>query len=347
MSIAVARGPQADQLEADPAWSSKWGDLYGACGFATPFLHWDFLRAWRSHAASERALAYELDAEGALLGAFPIARGPDRWTGWGGPHALRHGWLARPLLGSFFAERAVLELHRQLPDVIVHLDDLPDDAPTDWTSRKRPSGRIARMESTEAPRIELDGAAVSEPLDKRANTAQLKALEKLGRMEREDGLADDAWDTVFDWWDRHAVATSRPIRYTAERRAIVRQVAPLAVVSALYLEPPKKGAERRLVSAFVGYPYGAHLDVECLAEAPDFEQWSASYLHWLMLEPLLFARGVRHVGVKDMPTWLGWLGAPARRANVRLLGPASERFKHDAAGRLLGLSKWALGRLER
>ncbi len=347
MSIAVARGPQADQLEADPAWASKWTDLVRSCAFATPFLHTDFLAAWRGIDRAERALAYELDGSGALLGAFPIVKAGDRWCGWGAGYALRHGWLARPLLGSYFAERAALALHRQLPDAVIHLDDLPDDAPVDWTSRRRASGRVVRMESTEAPRIELDGDEMARPLDKRANSAQLKALEKLGRIQREDGLDDDAWSKVFDWWDGHAVATSRPVRYTPERRRLVREVAPLTVVSALYLTPKKKGAARELVSAIVGYPYGAHFDLECIAEAPDFEQWSAAYLHWLMLEPELYARGVRHVGAMDMPAWVGWLGAPQGRAHVRLLGPAARRLRHDAADRLVGLGKWALGRLER
>ncbi|MEQ8275771.1 MAG: hypothetical protein RMA76_39015 [Deltaproteobacteria bacterium] len=347
MSIAVARGPEVDHLQADPAWAAKWADLWASCTFATPFLHIDAIAAWRARSTAACVLAYELDADGELVGAFPIVEDGKRWVGWGGAYALRHGWLARPLRGSFFAERAVVEIHRRMPEATVHLDDLPDVAPTDWTGRRRPAGRIVRVESTEESRIDLDGDEVSKPLDKRANSAQLSALRKLGKIEREDNLDAAGLEAAFEWWDRHARATSRPQRYDEDRRDFLRRIADRLTVSALFLKPQKKGSERRMISAFVGHAHGAHLDVECLAEAPDFEQWSAAYLHWLMLEPEVYARGVRHVGLKGMPQWLGWLGAPSPRVHVRLLGPTHQRVRHDAKDRFLGLSQWALARLER
>lgn len=347
MSIGVVFGPQAAQRLSDPTFAAQWDALHARCAFATPFLRRSFVEAWRAERPEVAlAMAIETSPDGGLVGVLPIARsGDDAWSGFGGAAARRHGWLAQPLMGSYFAERAALALGRQLPTAVIRFESLPSAAPEDWTSRARRAGRIARVEAIEGTEIRLDRADVHHSLDKRANSTQLASLRKLGELERTDDVDDDLLLLGTTWSDRFAEATAKSPNYAPWRRRLLKRVRDQLAVSALVLRA--KGRPARAISVIAGYPHEDRLELELVAEDPEHEQWSPAYLHWLMLEPALAKRGVVTVSGAGLPPWLTWLGAPSERRRVQLLCSTADRLRYDATTRVVDLSRWALGRIER
>ena len=172
MSVSIERGERAKACLADAAFRDQWEALYRACPWRTPFVGLPFVDAVVG-TGEEVLLVVERDAHGALSGVLPLGWN-GTWSALGGAAALEHAWLAPPLLGSYFMERATLELAR-------HLDDTQRGPRADRTRARRSTGRTAHVVrgvslewiTFERLMIDIDPDAARRPLEKKANSTQL------------------------------------------------------------------------------------------------------------------------------------------------------------------------------
>lgn len=341
MSVSIERGERAKACLADAAFRDQWEALYRACPWRTPFVGLPFVDAVLG-TGEEALLVVERDAGGKLSGVLPLGW-DGTWSALGGSAALEHAWLAPPLLGSYFMERATLELSRHLDDTQVDLGPIAPEAPVDWSDRPRRAGRFARVDYIRTSIIDIDPEAARRPLDKKANSTQLSALKKMGEIAVAFDPDLETVSTAMTWDDRRSTATAAEPKFAmASRRSVLRALAESGQIlrAAMLLAG-------RIVAVFVGHRTDDRLVVELLAEDPELEQWAPAYLLWHMLEPELLARGVRRVDVTRGPQWLTWLGRAEDRARIQLLFAPRARMRFDAQAAVVGLSRWALQIVDR
>lgn len=219
MGVSVLTG-RAARPGGDPALAG-WRDLAEACPWSTPYGCPDLAQAWyEAHEAIfEPVVLYEQGADGQLEGLLALARHLTSGEIVPAVHrdASVYGWLARPLRGSYFLERALEAFGEHFPKQNLELEALPDGAPIDWAGPGRRLGRWARVESAHHWRMRFDPERAKKKLDKRANSQQVSGLKRRGEMRFErrlDAPTLERWLPDFArWFDAFAVDTGLSPRF--------------------------------------------------------------------------------------------------------------------------------------
>lgn len=352
MGVRVLRGAAA-RPGGDPALAG-WADLAEACPWSTPYGCPQLTEAW--YEAFERlyepVVLYEPALGGGLDGLLALAE--DRQTQAIVPavhdDASVYGWLARPLRGSYFLERALAVLGARYPAATLELEALPDRAPTDWLARARPVGRIARVESAHHWRARLDPARAKKKLDKRANSQALAGLKKQGELRFEPELDAPTLERLVPdlvrWYDGYAEENGRTSRFLHRPEEIrfwrrLAGRAPGFMASALWV------GERPAAVVF-GFRIRGRFHVAWGVENPAFETQAPSQILWLMLEADLLERGLVDA---DVTCGFDWMRQGASEAQdtvkVSILFDDRARWAHDLGQSMVRASRVALRLIDR
>lgn len=332
-----------------PEVRAGWPALSAACPWDTAYTFPTLALGWYQAFADrfEPVVVIERAPDGGLEGLLPLAR--DRFTEELVPavnfQASVHGWLARPLRGSYFLERALLALEPRFPGRVLTFAALPEGAPTDWTARTRPMGRRTRLHSAKHWRMPFSPERAEQKLDKKANSNQVAGLKKSGNLRLEPKLSaaalQESLPTLTDWYDANAMDSGRPPRFRPHPTApgfwaLMPECCPSFAATALY-------AGDSLAAAVLGFTVGRRYHVAWGVENPAHESFAPSQVLWLMLEEQLLQDGLQDA---DVTTGFEWMRLGAAEAKDTL--QASVYFDrgalvaHDARTFALDVGRWAL-----
>lgn len=346
--IGAAARPAGDQI------LSGWAALQAQCPWATPYTCPVLVGIWYEAftAEYEPVVVYETDQEGQLSGVLALAR--HRMDGNLVPavntQASVHGWLARPLLGSYFIERALAALAERFAGKDLEFSALPTKAPTDWTQSKRALGAQARTEVSQRRILRLDSFRAAKKFDKRANSQQLAGLKKKGSLRFEPlmdaQMLERHLPDAATWFDNHAADRGYGSRFEGNRAELgfwqrLPQAAPGFCAAGLWVGDA-------LATVVLGFTIGDRFHLALGVDNPGFESHAPSQILWLMLEEWLLDQGVRHADVTLGFEWMGLGGIEEKQClRVRLLFDRQARAAHDTSQAMLGFARWALGVVER
>lgn len=337
-------GEAARALLVEPSFVGRWRALWQECG-AGVFRSPEFVQAAISADPGEPVVLTESKGN-VLLGLWVLAPqglgvlGPP-----GGAETLRQGWLASPLDGGFFIERAAMAVVRAGLGPELRLHRLPPGLPLDWARSDREVGRVSRVSYPNASYVGLDPERAKKPIDDKLHAPQLAAWKALGKVSLELNPSDAAeWiGAAAEWHDQWCHDQGLARRYQAEPRRtdLLRRVAG----GPLNVQVLRAGGQVVSVQAFYGY--GKEALLALAAERPTLEPIAPGLIHWLLLEPWLLSQGVTEVDVTAGPGWLGLLSTRrVQLESVTIYGRRWDRVRGDAQQALVSLSKWALSRLE-
>ncbi len=337
-------GEPARALLVDPGFVARWRVLWEDCGSGV-FRSPDFVQAAISAEPGAPVVLTESKDQN-LLGLWVLApQGAGVLGPPGGAETLRQGWLASPLDGGFFIERAVMALVRAGLGPEIRLHRLPPGLPLDWARSSREVGRVSRVSTPNAAFVGLDAERAKKPIDDKLHAPQLAAWKALGKVSLELNPSDAVeWiGAAAEWHDQRCHDQGLALRYQAEPRRIdlLRRVAG----GPLQVQVLRAGGQVVSVQAF--YAYGKEALLALAAERPTLEPIAPGLIHWSLLEPWLLSLGVTEVDVTAGPTWLGLLSTRrAQLESVTIYGRRWDRVRGDAQQALVSLSRWALSRLE-
>jgi CelD/BcsL family acetyltransferase involved in cellulose biosynthesis len=177
----LATGPDAVRLLADPAFRDQWQALYEACPWGTPFQSSEFVATWYDVYASRftPVILYAMNG-GSLAGLLTLGRCPESGAlcAAGADRAEYQAWLARPADGEAFITHALTRLRAAFPDGMLTMCYLPPGTPIEWASRDRRWRRMCRLETLQAPLMNLEEGA-------HASASRWKKVARsIGRLER-------------------------------------------------------------------------------------------------------------------------------------------------------------------
>jgi hypothetical protein len=349
MGVDVLIGDEALGPEVQAGWEA----LSAACPWTTPYSCPALALGWYEAFKDrfEPVVVYERSRDGGLEGLLPLAR--DRFTDALVPavnyQASVHGWLALPLRGSFFLERALLALEPHFPGRVLTFAALPEAAPTDWTARGRPLGRRTRLASARHWLMPLSAERAGQKLDKKANSNQLAGLKKDGGLRMVRALdapaLQDALPTLTAWYDANAVDSGRPPRFRPHPTAPgfwgrMPGCCPGFAASALYVGDV-------LSAAVLGFTVGRRYHIAWGAENPSHESFAPSQVLWLMLEEELLQAGLQDADVTAGFDWMRQGGAEAKDTlQASIYFDRGALAMHDARRLALDVGRWALKLLD-
>lgn len=333
---------------------ASWQGLLEACPWATPYDSPAVVGAWYAAfgAKYEPVVVCETGPDGELVGLLALAQ--DRRCGQLVPAVHRiasvQGWLARPLRGSYFLERALVALFERFPGQNLEFRALPEGAPTDWARPGRSVGRHARLSPVHRRFVAFDPERAAKKLDKRAESQQLAGLKKRGELRFEPALDAKTLQGILPelarWFDRHAVDAGRAARFSEHSYELdfwagLPAQSPRCMASVLWVQGEP-------AAATVGLSSDTRFHLVWGVDNPAFETLAPSQVLWLMLEEHLLGQGVVD---SDITSGLDWmhLGAAEVRPTlgVNLLFDPRARLAHDANRAAVGLSRWALALIDR
>ncbi len=268
-----------------------------------------------------------------LEGLRLLARVDGRCMVAGAPEAPFWSWLARPLRGSFFVERALASYGGA--DELVFAP--PPSCPLDWASPHRALGRRVRQASRGRSWVLLNSERAHTPLEQKANGHQLTRLKKTGALKFEIRSAHGTpavLETGRQWALERMRSQGLPIPPGhAHRMTLLSLLAddPACVVSTL-------SQGHHIISVAAGWRDGDCFCVELMAESPQLESASPSLIHFFFLEEVLAKRGVRRCEVSRGPDWLRYMASEKDGQEVRILYRPTARVGQDVAE---GAVRWA------
>ncbi len=333
---------------------SGWAALDAQCPWATPYTCPELVGIWYEafEAQYEAVVVYETDRQDRLCGILALARAHSDGHLVPAVHtqASVHGWLARPLQGSYFIERALAGLAERFPGQDLELSALPSGAPTDWTQVKRALGAQARTEVIHHRLLRLDRDRAAKKFEKRANSQQLAGLKKQGALRFEPVLDAETLarhlPDVADWFDGHASDRGYPTRFTGDRAELdfwgrLPVAVPGFCAAGLWVGEV-------LATVVLGFKIGDRFHLALGVDNPAFESHAPSQISWLMLEEWLLGQDVQDADVTLGFEWMGLGGIEDKEClSVRLLFDRQARVAHDTSRALIGFARWALSIVER
>lgn len=349
MGVTISTGPAAFTDERRAAWAA----LAEVCPWTTAYMCPRVAVAWYEAYADvyEPVLVHE-DGPDGPRGVLPLAR--HRRTGAlevavGRPSAVQ-GWLAPPLLGSYFLERALDAVQARFPGQDLVFEALAPGMPTDWLAESRRFGRLTRTEPVPRWIETLDPARARKKLDKRTNAQQIAGLKAHGELRYTPSLEPEALATALPdltrWHDQVCADMARPARFVEDPAELDfwRRLGGQSgrfVAAALHVGDT-------LAAAILAVRIRSRLYVAWGAERPALETLGPGQVLWRLMEPDLLADGVVDAEVSEGFDWMQ-IGAEKRTFSTRaavLLSPKS-RVSDGLSSAMVGLSKWALRRLDR
>ncbi len=289
--------------------------LFDGCPWRTVFVHPDFLAAWFAFRSAARPVLIRDDAS-----LVPLAAEDGRLGFAGGGDVPVHGWLGRPLSGSFVLERA---LGRSPPTPLVAFTP-PPGAPLDWLAPARSLGRLAHV-TTERRRIfTCDPIRAAQPLADKKNTSQLHEVKALGPLALADARPEDL-RTHLEWHRHKRHQRGLQPSLHRERADLYRRLGP-AILSSTVLT-----AGGVVLSAMLIYRDGPRAWLELLAENPEHERHSPGLLHLFLLEQRWIGE-VTEIDVTADDDWMHVLAEERPITRVELLFGRRARLRRRAAG---------------
>jgi CelD/BcsL family acetyltransferase involved in cellulose biosynthesis/GNAT superfamily N-acetyltransferase len=193
--IELATGPDAVRLLADPAFRDQWRALYDACPWGTPFQSPEFVTTWYDVYASRftPVVLYSMDGD-SLAGLLTLGRSPESGAlcAAGADRAEYQAWLARPASGEAFITNALTRRRAAFPDGLLTMCYLPPGTPIEWATRDRRWRRMCRLETLQAPLMNLEQGA-------HASASRWKKVARsVGRLERRGTVRFDQLTAVSE-----------------------------------------------------------------------------------------------------------------------------------------------------
>lgn len=353
MSIRVATGSEAEHIAHAPDFREAWSELYRKCPYASVAQSPEYVLSWYEAFGSQFSpvLAYEYDGAGALEGllmlANPRAGGPTVVPG--DIDVPLSGWLARPLRGSFFIERALQAIKKARLGSTLHWSRLHPSAPRDWCSGARRWRKAVRVAPEPCAWVKIAPSRAKKKIEKKSNPAQLEGLKGGGELVLRivEGPAErlGLFDLGAEWHDALAEQLGPPRRLagdTAKRDFHRRLAQDLESLHVSVLAG--NGRPASVVWAYLDHGL---CFVDLAAFDPELERFSPTLLHLMLLEEQLVREDIRAFDVSTQPAWLRRLAENVQgpvRADVFLRSTA--RVKHRLGTAAHELSQWALRRLD-
>ncbi len=348
MSVGVLTGAQAWGVMEREAWRSDWDRLFAQCPWSTAFQSSEFVLRWfRAHRDAVEPVVVSHEDRGVVDGLLFLARSPSgALSAAGGEMAHDHGWLARPLRGSYVLEAMLRAVHEQLHPERLILERLPHGAPVDWLWRGRSIGRFARSHIEGRHRLCLSANRVKKKLDKRGNASQVPFLRQLGALSLERVKGPELERTFrrfVRWREERRQERGRRAPYLEDPDRVSLLVHQALDDGPLELTVLKVGdTEASLIAAFRG---GSTAHLELFAEAPSLEQHAPTMVHLHLLEEHLLPQGVTALDVSHDDEWLHLLAPRDEAQRVELMFQSSQRWLKDLRSAALSASRSLLRRL--
>jgi CelD/BcsL family acetyltransferase involved in cellulose biosynthesis len=147
-TIDIVTGSAVTELLQDPAFQKSWEQLFDSCPWATVYQTIPFITAWyQAYRQQHLAILVRAVKNDQLQGVLPLTllnvtpkdrhRKGGKLTGAGHYEAEYQVWLAAPVDGNAFIQKALNELMKQFPGHPVSLRFIPPGTPLNWVQEEK------------------------------------------------------------------------------------------------------------------------------------------------------------------------------------------------------------------
>ncbi len=287
MSLHVATDEKAVKLLNDPEFSDRWTALYQECPWSTVFQSHEYIEIWyRNYKETcDLILIYEADAEGKLIGLFPLERclETDKLSIAGGYHAEYQTWLATIENGNSFPEIALEKLKEEFPGGRLQLMFLAPDTPLEWLEKKW-RGQI-RLQTIPRPLVDLGDRNTSDKsLRKRGNKSRVRQLKKLGELKIDNKISVAEFERTFDQledYSRLRLSALHNVQGETDKNRKALHVDLMRKTNLVY--PSFLRIDEKIASAQVCIENKDEMLLSITSMSPFYAKQSPSKIHMLML----------------------------------------------------------------